>query len=162
MSFSMVFGLALLAAAAPSGVHPIEVEQQLTFLVNDWTIEGYEGKYRETCDWWGSRSFVVCESLDETEGTPMKSVSILGWSASSMNYTYHHYAQDGRSRSETCFPNAQGGLTCLGERRTEAGIVQSRSHIWPEGGAALFRSERSQNGGPWTEAVRLKYVRRKK
>ena len=161
MSFSVVFGLATLAATAPIGVHPIDVEQQLAFLVNDWTIEGYEEKYRETCTWWHNRSFVICESLDETEGSPNHSVSIFGWSASTKTYTYHHYAQDGRSRSETCFPNEQRGLTCLGERRTEAGIIQSRSHIWPEAGSAPFRSERSQNGGPWTETIRLKYVARK-
>lgn len=40
------------ATTPPTGVHPPEVEQQLSFLVEDWTIEGYEDKYRETCSWW--------------------------------------------------------------------------------------------------------------
>ena len=153
----------LLAASAASqaGVHPPELEGQLAFLVNDWTIEGHESKYRETCTWYEARSFVVCDTLDKTESTPARSVSILGWSAATKNYTYHHYAQDGRSRSETCFANDLKGLTCLGERRTDTGIVQSRSYIWPVAGGAAFRNERSTNGGPWSETVRLKYVPRK-
>jgi hypothetical protein len=39
------------------------------------------------------------------------------------------YAQNGRSRSESCFANELQGLTCLGERCTDAGLVQSRSDI---------------------------------
>jgi hypothetical protein len=80
--------------------------------------------------------------------------------AATKNYTYHHYDQNGRSRSETCFANELQGLTCLGERRTDAGLVQSRSHIWPVQGGAAFRNERSVNGGAWSETVRLKYIPR--
>jgi len=149
------------AANAMAGVHPPEIEQQLSFLAQDWTIEGYEGKYRETCTWYAERSFVVCDSLDETEATPARSVSIFGWSAQTSTFTYHHYAQNGRSRTEPCFANERGGLTCVGERRTDTGLIQFRSHIWPVPGGAEFRSERSENGGPWSETTSLKYIPRK-
>ena len=155
-----LLGSLLLQPTAAPSAHPPEVEQQLAFLVNDWTIEGSEATYRETCRWYHQRSFVVCESVDSSEGAPAHSVSILGWSAATKNYTYHHYGQNGRSRSEMCFPNDQRGLTCLGERRTDAGVVQSRAHIWPVEGGAAFRSERSVNGGAWSETARLKYVPR--
>ena len=151
-----------LHSAAAAGVHPPEVERQLAFLVNDWTIEGAEATYRENCEWYAQRSFVVCNSVDREGGVPVHSVSILGYSAASQNYTYHHYAQNGRSRSETCFASAEGGLTCLGERRDGAKLIESRSHIWPVAGGAAFRNERSENGGPWKETVRLKYVPRKR
>jgi hypothetical protein len=161
-------GLALLIASVMTaqvpeaqGVHPPEVERQLAFLVEDWTIEGMEATYRETCRWYHGRSFVVCETVDRSEGEPQQSVSILGWSAAASHYTYHHYGQNGRSRSETCFANDLQGLTCLGERRTDDRLIQSRSHIWPVEGGAAFRSERSENGGPWTETVSLKYVPRR-
>ncbi|HET9427524.1 MAG TPA: hypothetical protein VFO69_04115 [Allosphingosinicella sp.] len=162
MHFIGLFLAAALAqSAVPTGVHPPEVERQLAFLVDDWTIEGMEATYRETCRWYHQRSFVVCETTDSSEGAPSHSVSILGWSAATRNYTYHHYGQSGRSRSETCFANDQRGLTCLGERRTDDGLLQTRSHIWPVEGGAAFRSERSLNGGPWTETVSLKYVPRR-
>jgi hypothetical protein len=149
-------------AAALAGVHPSEIEQRLAFLANDWTIKGAEATYRENCEWYSERSFVVCNSEDSESGKPVRSVSIFGWSAASQNYTYHHYAEDGRSRSETCFANNQGGLTCLGQRRDGPKLVESRSHIWPVQGGADFRSERSENGGAWKETVRLKYVPRKR
>jgi hypothetical protein len=149
-----------LPAAAVAGVHPADVEQRLSFLVNDWTIEGAEATYREHCEWYPERSFVVCNSEDRESGTPVRSVSILGWSAASQTYTYHHYAQSGRSRSEECFANEQGGLTCLGQRRDGPNLIESRSHIWPVQGGAAFRNERSENGGAWKDTVHLKYVPR--
>ena len=160
-SLSLLIATAIAQSGVASGVHPPEVEQRLSFIVNDWTIEGMESSYRETCRWYRQRSFVVCDTIDRSEGAPSHSVSILGWSAATSNYTYHHYGDSGRSRSETCFANDLEGLTCLGERRTDAGLVQSRSHLWPVEGGAAFRNERSTNGGPWTETVRLKYVPRR-
>lgn len=151
-----------LASASTGGTHPPEVEARLAFLVEDWTIEGSENVYRETCRWYHGRSFVVCEAEDRSEPTPSHSVSIFGWSAAAKTYTYHHYSQSGRSRSETCFASEQGGLTCLGERRNGEQLVQTRAHIWPVEGGAAFRSERSVNGGAWTEATRLKYVPRRR
>jgi hypothetical protein len=153
--------LLLSSALSLAGVHPPEVEQKLAFLVNDWTIKGYEQKYRETCTWFEGKSFVICRTFDETEARPGQSVSIFGWSAATKNFTYHHYADDGKSRSETCFATELKGLTCLYERRDGAKLIQSRSHIWPVAGGAEFRNERSENGGPWKETVRLKYVPRK-
>ena len=157
-------GLSLVAGSSSgqAGVHPPEVEQRLSFLVNDWTIQGAEATYREHCEWYAQRSFVVCNTVGREGGTPTHSVSILGWSAASQNYTYHHYGQSGRSRSETCFANELGGLTCLNERRDGAKLIESCSHIWPVSGGAAFRNERSENGGPWKETVRLKYVPRRR
>ena len=142
--------MALQPAAA--AVHPPEVERRLAFDDNDWTIEGSETAYRETCRWYHQRSFVVCETVDQNGGAPAHSVSILAWSAATNNYTYHHYAQNGRSHSETCFADELQGLTCLGERRTETGLVQSRSHrlgcarmygTWSSKGAASASAEES-------------------
>lgn len=146
--------------AALAGAHPPEVEHRLSFLVNDWTIHGAETTYREHCEWFAERSFVVCNTEDRESGQPVRSVSILGWSAADQNYTYHHYAQNGRSRSETCFANDLGGLTCLGRRREGAKLIDTRSHIWPADGGAGFRAERSENGGAWKETVALTYVPR--
>ena len=148
------------SSTALAGAHPPEIEQRLSFLVNDWTIEGAEATYRENCEWYAERSFVVCNTEDRGSGEPVHSVSILGWSAAAQNYTYHHYAQNGRSRSETCFANELGGLTCLGQRRDGTKLIESRSHIWPVEGGAAFRAERSENGAAWIETVSLKYVPR--
>lgn len=164
----MIRGLALrktvfapLALLLTAGVHPAENEQRLAFLVGDWTIEGHEADYRETCRWWHDNSFVICETQDRTEGEAVHSVSLFGWSAAARHYTYHHYAQTGRSRSETCLAHDQGGLTCLGQRDTDTGQVRTRSRVWPVEGGLQFVAERSLNGGDWQESVRLKYVPRR-
>lgn len=147
---------------AQSQAHPPEVEKQLSFMVNDWTVEGKEATYRETCQWYAERSFVVCNTVDRERGPTTHSVGILGWSAATRNYTYHHYSQFGRSRSEACYPNDRAGLTCVYADRDGAKLVESRSHIWPVPGGAVFRHEQSENGGPWKETVRLNYVPRKR
>ena len=59
--------IALLAAAA-ANAHPAEVEQQLAFLVGDWTIKGLEANYRDQCTWFDARSFVVCDTTDNRRG----------------------------------------------------------------------------------------------
>lgn len=160
----VLLGMVLVGCAggAAAGVHPAEVEQRLSFIVNDWTIEGAESTYRENCEWFAQRSFVVCNTVDHEGGSPTHSVSILGWSAATQNYTYHHYGQSGRSRSETCFANDRAGLTCLYQRRDGSKLIESRSHIFPIAGGATFYNERSENGGVWKETVRLKYVPRKR
>ena len=148
------------AGSAMAGVHPAEVEQRLAFIVGDWTIGGAQATYRENCQWYERRSFVVCNTIDRESGSPVHSVSILGWSAATQNYTYHHYGQDGRSRSETCFANDRAGLTCLYNRRDGAKLIESRSHIYPVARGAEFYNERSENGGPWRETVRFTYIPR--
>ena len=47
----LAFAVLLFAAAQPAaaGVHPPEVEARLAAAVGDWTIEGMEKTYRETC-----------------------------------------------------------------------------------------------------------------
>lgn len=156
--------VAALILASPNvvlaGAHPPEVERRLSFLVNDWTIEGAEATYRENCEWYAERSFVVCNTEDRESGEPVYRVSIFGWSVATQNFTYHHYAQNGRGRTETCFANESGGLICLSQRRDGAKLIESRSYTVPLDGGAAFRAERSENGGPWTETVNLKYVPR--
>ena len=162
VGFAIIGALAAAAAqaATPISVHPPEMEQRLAHLIGDWTLEGAEATYRETCEWYPSRSFVVCNTVDRESGSPNHMVSILGWSAAGGHYTYHHYGQDGRSRSETCFAHGAAGLVCLGERRDGAKLIQTRSYVEPATGGLAFRQERSTDGGPWAETGRVKYVPR--
>ena len=148
-----------IAAPALAGVHPPEVEARLAFIVGDWTIAGQEAVYRDRCSWFGDRSFVVCDTADRRRSPGHRSIAVLGWSSADAHYTYQQYDDSGRSRSEPCFASAQGGLTCLGEMRGKDGLVQTRSHIWPQGGGVGIRQERSVNAGPWTDVGQVEYVR---
>ena len=70
-----LFGL--LASSAIAGVHPPEVEQQLSFIAGDWTIKGLEANYRDHCTWFDSNSFIVCDTSDNRRGNH-HSIAILG------------------------------------------------------------------------------------
>ncbi len=161
MRLAAVFSALALSSAAQAGVLPAEAERQLEFLVRDWTIEGHEAGYRETCRWYEKKSFVVCDSEDRTEGEAAFGVTLFGWSVTDGHFTYHRYADNGRSRSDRCFASDRKGLTCVGEKKSADGLVQYRAHIWPVAGGLSFYNEQSVNGGPWKTMATLKYVPRK-
>jgi len=155
-------GLASLAAvtqAASPGVHPAEIEARLAPLVGDWTIAGQEATYRETCEWYRNRSFVVCTSIDTSDGS--MSQSVLGYSAAETRFTYYNYESGGTSNSRFGYPLGENGLVYTLERRSSAGYTRTATFITPQADGRLqFREERSVNGGPWNETANFYYVRR--
>jgi hypothetical protein len=151
--------IAMMATSAVAGVHPPEVEQQLAFIAGDWTIKGLEANYRDHCAWFGSKSFVVCDTDDRRHGAH-RSIAVLGWSAAESRYTYQQYDDSGRSRTERCYPNGQKGLTCLGDASNKDGLLQTRTYIWPTPTGLGIRQEKSLNAGPWADVGQVAYVRR--
>ena len=154
-------GYIMLFVAAPcaASVHPPEVEARLASMVGDWTVEGMEDVYRETCTWYGDRSFVVCDMTDTSDDTA--SVSVIGYSQADGHYTYQHYSKAGSSRNEIAFPFGERGLVFTAERKGANGVSRFSSHFEPlADGRAHFRQVRSLNGGPWTESADLYYVPR--
>ena len=154
--------LALLVAASPAsaGVHPPEIEARLAEMVGDWTIEGQETVYRERCDWFRDRSFVVCTSEDI--GDNSISQSIIGYSKAEGHFTYHNFGNSGASRSETGFAHGDRGLVFTSERRGADGLARSTITLTPlPDGRVRFRQERSVDGGPWTSAADFHFVARR-
>ena len=152
-----VLAMGLQAPAAT--VHPPEVEARLGAIVGDWTIAGQEATYREICEWYRNRSFVVCTSTDSSDGS--MSQSILGFSAAEARFTYHNFASGGTSNTRVGYPHGENGLVFTLERRTASGVVRATTFLTPQpDGRFHFREERSVNGGPWSEAADLYYVRR--
>jgi hypothetical protein len=162
MRLLKILGAAVLcghAATATAGAP--QVEQGLAFIVGDWTIAGYEGRYLDHCAWFEDRAFVVCDTMDGRHGKPQHHVAAIGWSAEAGNYTYLGYGQDGASRLDRCFANHQKGLTCLGEDRGADGLTQIRSYIWPTATGLGIRQERSLNGAAWKDVGQVAYIRKK-
>ena len=157
----IIFAGVVVSASVPAFAGTPQVEQGLAFLVGEWTIAGVEDRYRDSCTWFEDRAFVVCNTKDGRRGNPQHHVAVLGWSTATSNYTYLSYAQDGSSRSETCFANALKGLTCLGEKRGDDGLTQVRTHIWPLTNGLGLRQEHSLNGGSWSDVGQVQYVRTK-
>lgn len=149
----------MLTHPSSAGVHTPQVEARLAAVVGDWALEGQEATYRELCEWFGDRAFVVCRASDSTDGS--SSVSIFGYSVADGRFTYHHYNGRGTSRSEAGFPHGVGGLVYTAERRTSAGVVRSTTTLTPVADGRLhFRLERSVDGGPWIVGADFHYIPR--
>jgi hypothetical protein len=146
--------------AALAGVHPPDVEARLAALVGDWTLAGQEKTYRETCEWFADRAFVVCRASDARDGS--SSVSVLGYSKADEAFTYLNYGSRGGSRMETGFPSGTRGITYVHERRRAGSILRSTTTLTPlDDGRLHFRQELSRNGGPWEESANFHYVPRR-
>ncbi|MFO0336678.1 MAG: hypothetical protein ACK53C_17005 [Pseudomonadota bacterium] len=146
------------ATATSPGAHPAEVEARLAATVGDWTIAGREASYRETCEWFGDRAFVVCRS---TGADGSSSVGVLGWSRRDGHFTYYRYFGRGGSRHDNGFPSGANGIAWTSESRTAAGGGRTTTVTTPlADGRMHVRQERSVNGGPWTESENFHYVRR--
>jgi hypothetical protein len=149
----------LFAHGVAAGVHEPDVEARLAAIVGDWTLEGQQSTYRELCEWFGDRAFVVCRSSDAADGS--SGVSILGYSAAERRFTYHHYSHRGTSRSESGFPQGARGIVYTAERTTQAGVVRTTTTLTPASDGRLhFRQERSVNGGAWAVSADFHYLPR--
>ncbi len=158
----IIFTVAMAAAfPAPASAGAPQVEQGLSFIVGEWTIAGFEDRYRDSCTWFDDHAFVVCNTMDGRHGKAQHHVAAIGWSAETGNYVYLGYGQDGSSRRDACFANAEKGLTCVGENRGADGLTQIRSYIWPTATGLGIRQERSLNGGPWKEVGQVAYIPKK-
>lgn len=150
---------AILAGPAQADVHEADITTRLNYLVGDWTVEGQEQTYRERCEWYGERAFVVCNSEDSTDGS--RSVSILGYSRATNRFTYHNYNSRGTSRSESGFPHGELGIVYTDARALAAGEARTQTTLTPQpNGRMNFRLERSINGGPWEVVADFDYVPR--
>lgn len=157
-----IFAAALTAVLqAPVIAGAPQVEQGLSFIVGEWTIAGFEDRYRDSCTWFDDHAFVVCNTMDGRHGKAQHHVAALGWSAARGNYTYLGYGQDGSSRAQDCFANEQKGLTCVDENRGADGLTQLRTYIWPTATGLGLRQERSVNGGPWKDVGQVAYISKK-
>ena len=154
----IIAALAIALLGAPAAAAPPQVEQGLAYLVGEWTIAGYEGRYLDSCKWFDDHAFVVCDTMDGRHGKNQHHVAAIGWSTETGNYTYLGYGQDGSSRLDRCFANSEKGLTCVGEDRGPQGLTQIRSYIWPTTTGLGIRQERSLNGAPWKEVGQVHYI----
>jgi hypothetical protein len=142
--------LALLAGASPASVHPPEIEARLAHIVGDWTVEGQEATYRETCEWYKDRSFVVCSTTDSSDGSA--SQSILGYSAFEARFTYYNFGNGGTSNVRSGYPHGDSGLVYTLERRNPSGYYRVTTYVLPQSDGRLHFREETAN---------FHYIRRK-
>lgn len=129
---SMLCAAFLVVSPAMAGVHPAEVEARLGILVGEWTVVGREATYRDKCDWFGDRSFVICITHNSVE-----------------------------SNARIGFPSGERGLVLTTERRQPAGLTRITTLLEPQADGRLrIREDRPVNGGPWSTTAEIFYIAR--
>lgn len=148
-------------AAADEAVASAEVaaREKLAFIVGAWTIEGMEDTFNETCEWFHNRSHVVCNSEERSTDGVSRGVSVFSWSPRLGRYLYYHYGSSGAAHALDVFI-VDRTLRATRERRVSNDLIREQVLMAPRpDGGFDFLEEVSTNGSPWTESVRLRYVR---
>lgn len=160
MRTALVLIIGLQTAPAIAQVHPPDIEAHLAPIVGDWTVPGQEQTYRETCEWYGKRAFVVCNFSDTSDGS--RGQSILGYSKVKERFSYQNYNSLGTSRYELGYPLGKDGLVYTDERLSGGELARVTTLVRPQRDGRLhFVQERSVKGGPWEKVVDFYYVRRR-
>ena len=153
-------GWLLASVSASASVHSPDVEARLARLVGDWTVKGQETTYREQCDWFGDRAFVACYYEDKSDKS--RGHSILGYSKTEGQFTYHNYRDNGSSNTRVGFPHGKDGIVFVRERRSEGSHYRTSTYLEPLGdGSFHFREDQSINGAPFKTTYEFDYVRRR-
>ncbi len=150
----------LMPASGPAQTHATDVQARLAAIVGDWTIAGQESTYRETCDWYDKRAFVVCNTTDSSDGS--RSQSVLGYSKDDHKFTYLNYGNSGSSRTEVGFPLGERGIVYTDERMSKGKLARITTMVEPQAdGRVRFTQDRSTEGGPWERVAEFHYIKRK-
>lgn len=131
---------------------------KLAFFEGTWTVKGSESTYRETCEWFQNRRFLVCKGEDTEGPNPDWTMSIFGYSKDKQAYTHTVFPTSGVQRTILGWVH---GTTWIFTGESQAGGDTSRSHVTiaPTKKGFTFRREVSINGLAWKRMNDFTYVR---
>jgi hypothetical protein len=150
----------LILLVAVSAVAQESPRERLQMLEGEWTLEGREDTFRETCSWFHKRSHMVCNSESrKADGTFGRGVTVMSWSEEKQRFLYFHYGSSGRTVAHDLFLR-DGVLYGTGERPEGTDLVRFQVRMAPRAdGSFDFVEEESKNAGPWTKSAEVHYVR---
>lgn len=154
---AVVFGLSTASAQAEQQA-PDDPHSKLAFFEGQWTVEGQESTYKEVCEWFPNRRFLICKAEDREGATPAWTMSIFGHSTEKSAYTHTLFGGSGMIRTIHGWLN---GSTWTFTGETQAGGETKRTQITikPTKKGFVFRQDASVNGAPWKKAAEFTYVR---
>jgi hypothetical protein len=152
--------LLLLFAITAAAFAEEDPKAKLSRFIGDWTVEGKETTFRETCEWFHNRSHVVCNSESKRASGIGRGVSVFSYSEAKKRLVYYHYGSSGVVAEMDVF--FVGDIFyATGERRDGADLIREQVRItWLPDGTMDFQEEASTNGAEWKPTVRVHYVPR--
>ena len=137
-----------------------DVRERLQMLEGDWTLEGREATFRETCAWFPRRSHMVCNSESHGKSGVRNGVSVMSYADEKQRFVYYHYGSSGVVQALDLFLE-EGVLRATGERLVGTDLIRTQvSMVRRADGSFDFHEQESKNAGPWESTARLHYVRR--
>lgn len=155
----LAVGIALVAVDLGAEVKPNR--EAMKIIEGEWTIEGAEATFRETCEWFHLRSHMVCNSESRRkDGSVKRGVSVFSFSDEKGRFVYYHYGSSGIVVVHDVFFDGPT-LLATGERRDGNDLIRNQVKMSPRSdGSYDFVEQESTNGGPWIESARVHYIRR--
>lgn len=154
-----VFALmSMLPAAGRAEAQAADPYRALAFFEGKWTIKGSESTYRETCEWFQNRRFLICRAEDSEGGSADWTMSIFGYSRDKQAYTHTAFPSSGAQRTIQGWVDGQT-WTFTGESQAANETHRSHVTITPTENGFVFRREVSTNGRPWERKQEYTYVR---
>lgn len=159
-----MFRLSLVALvfliAAPFPATAENVRERLAMLEGEWTLEGREASFRETCEWFEGRSHMVCTSESRGAKGVRKGISVMSYSDEKKRFLYYHYASSGVVQALDLFLE-RGLLLATGERSVGTDLVRTEVTMQQRAdGSFDFRERESKNGQPWEVTAQVHYIPR--
>lgn len=154
---AVVFGLSTASGHAEQRA-PDDPYSNLAFFEGQWTVEGQESTYKEVCEWFPNRRFLICKAEDKEGATPAWTMSIFGYSTEKSSYTHTLFGGSGMIR--TIHGWLDGSTwTFTGETQAGGDTKRTQVTIKPTKNGFVFRQDASVNGVPWKKAAEFTYVR---
>jgi hypothetical protein len=138
----------------------VPARERLKMIEGDWTVEGKEATFRETCEWFGPRAHLVCSSEIRGKGGVRRGVSVMSYSEESGRFLYYHYGHSGVVQALDLFLD-EGQLRATGEREVGADLIRTQVMMTRRAdGSFDFQEQESTNGRPWETTATVHYIRR--
>lgn len=138
---------------------PDDPHSKLAFFEGQWTVEGQESTFKEVCEWFPNRRFLICRAEDTESGTPKWAMSIFGYSTEQRAYTHTLFGGSGSIRTIHGWLNGSS-WTFTGETRAEDRTTRMQVTIRPTKTGFVFRQDVSVNGAAWKKAAEFTYLRK--
>jgi hypothetical protein len=159
--FRLALSLLLLSTLRPDAANAAENPRELlSMIAGDWTVEGREDSFRETCEWFHNRSHLVCTSESRRPAGTSRGVSVFSYSEAKGRFLYYHYGSSGVAVAMDAFLR-DGSLFATAERQAGTDLLREQVRMTPRAdGTFDFVEEVSTNGGPWKTTTQVHYIRR--
>ena len=165
LKFSILAVTSLLSTGALADEPAIDPGDLPDFLAGEWTIEGSETTFRESCSWLSYNSFLVCEGEDKTPDAPEEWIKMIGYSHAEDTYNLTVFSGDGGKMTMDGWLDGDiwkfTGENHICHTDTGMLVLRRQETMKPTKDGYWLKVEVSRNAGPWQVVIDEEIIRAK-